>query len=140
MRLKHILPTTLFLLASGTLVAEGRPLSDIVSTVLIGGDILTKLMWAICIVMGIALIAASFTQFQIHRRNPKIVPLATPVMYLILGILAIAIPFLGQSMGFLSPPVQNVKGSAAPSQRQQNQNNKQQPQQYNPNDIDAPLY
>lgn len=98
---------------------------------MIGGDILTKLMWAVCIVVGLALLAASFTQFQIHRRNPKIVPLATPVLYLILGIMAIALPFIGETMGFLGPPVQSVKGSSAPTPKQQ---------QYNPNDIDAPIY
>lgn len=121
----------LILSLSSSLAYADRPLSEIVSTMLIGGDILTKLIWAVCIVVGIALLAAAFTQFQIHRRNPKLVPLATPTLYLILGIVAIAIPFIGQAHGFLSPPVSNVKGSSAPPTHKQN---------YDPNDIDAPLY
>lgn len=117
---------------SGVIFAEdGLALSQIVSTLLTGGSVLSKLMWAVCIVVGIALIAAAFTQFQIHRRNPKLVPLATPVLYLILGIAAIAVPFLGQVKGFLGPGQKGVKGSAAAAQQKQ--------QYYDPNDIDAPL-
>lgn len=113
---------------------SGRSLSDIVSTVMVGGDVLTKLIWAACIIVGLALIAAAFTQFQIHRRNPKLVPLATPVLYLILGIVAIAIPFVGQNAGFLAPAVQSIKGAPkAPTSATRQQ-------QYDPNDIDAPLY
>ncbi len=128
---KRLYLTPIFFSASA-IYAEAPPLSELVSTALAGGDILTKLIWGVCVVVGIALLAAAFTQFQIHRRNPKIVPLATPVLYLILGIIAIAIPFLGQTHGFLSPPVQNVKGSAAPPNSQN--------RVYDPNDIDAPIY
>jgi hypothetical protein len=70
-----------------------RSLGDISSTLTFGADIVAKLMWAACIITGIVLIAASFTQFQIHRYNPKLVPLTTPVLYLILGVVAIGIPF-----------------------------------------------
>lgn len=120
------------LVYSGMLFAEdGVALSQISRTLLTGGTVLSKLMWAVCIVVGIALIAAAFTQFQIHRRNPKLVPLATPVLYLILGIAAIALPFLGQAKGFLSSGQQGVKGSAAAAPKRQ--------QYYDPNDIDAPL-
>lgn len=108
----------------------GVPLSQMVSTVMVGGSVLTKLVWAACIVVGVALIAAAFTQFQIHRRNPKIVPLTTPVLYLILGIIAIAIPFVGQIQGFLGPGQGGVKGTPAMPTTKQN---------YNPNDIDAPI-
>lgn len=109
---------------------DGVPLADVIGTLLVGGDVLSKLMWAVCIVVGVALIAAAFTQFQIHRRNPKLVPLTTPVLYLILGICAIALPFVGQIKGFLSEGQQGVKGEPAPPTIKRN---------YNPNDIDAPI-
>lgn len=119
-------------LFTGTVLAasDGVPLSDVVGTMLVGGDVLSKLMWAVCIVVGVALIAAAFTQFQIHRRNPKLVPLTTPVLYLILGICAIALPFIGQIKGFLSEGQQGVKGEPAAPVTKRN---------YNPNDIDAPI-
>lgn len=103
-------------------------LGDMASTLVAGGSVLSKLIWAVCIVVGIAMIAASFTQLQIHRRNPKLVPLFTPILYLILGIASIALPYLGQTKGFLSQGIQGVKSSAATS----NQN-------VDPNDIDAPI-
>jgi hypothetical protein len=140
MKLRLIFGSVIFaLLYSGCAAAEGVALGDMAKTLLVGGGILTKLMWAVCIVVGIALIAAAFTQFQIHRRNPKLVPLTTPVLYLILGIVAIAIPFVGQVEGFLSkghPGIRNAPAKpivppSAPGKPAK---------QYDPNDIDAPIY
>lgn len=132
--IKRFVVTLFALLGASSVFAfeEGVPLSQIVAKFLVGGGILSKLMWAACIVVGIALIAAAFTQFQIHRRNPKLVPLTTPVLYLILGIVAIAIPFLGQVQGFLGPGEKGVKGDAAPPPPNTRP-------AYDPNDIDAPL-
>lgn len=126
----------LTLLYSGCAAAEGVALGDMANTLLVGGGILTKLMWAVCIIVGIALIAAAFTQFQIHRRNPKLVPLTTPVLYLILGIVAIAIPFVGQVEGFLSKGHPGIRGAPAVPVAPVSVPSKQ----YDPNDIDAPLY
>lgn len=121
----------------GYLLADGQ-LKDFTQTLLVGGGVLTKIIWAASIIVGIMLIAAAFTQFQIHRRNPKLVPLTTPVMYLILGIAAIAIPFIDR--------VQDVFGGNPPSSRKQPATNNSKPanaqqpaRTYNPNDIDAPL-
>jgi len=109
---------------------SGASLADVVATLMVGGNILSKLMWAGCIVVGVALIAAAFTQFQIHRRNPKLVPLTTPILYLLLGIISIALPFLGQAEGFLGPGQQGIKSAPAAVANHPN---------YNPNDIDAPI-
>jgi len=124
----------LTVLYSGCACAEGVALGDMANTLLVGGGILTKLMWAVCIVVGIALIAAAFTQFQIHRRNPKLVPLTTPVLYLILGIIAIAIPFAGQVEGFLSSGQKGVGGAAVTRSPAVGTKH------YEPTDIDAPIY
>ncbi len=104
-------------------------LADVSSVLITGGSALSKVMWAACIVVGIALIAAAFVQFQIHRRNPKLVPLTTPVMYLILGICSIAIPFIDQGKGFLAAGQSGVKSEPARPGKQN----------YDPNDIDAPI-
>ncbi len=68
-------------------------LSDITEVLINNADFLSKLFWAACIVVGVSLLSSAFTQFQIHRFNPKQVPLSTPVIYLILGVCAIAVPF-----------------------------------------------
>lgn len=111
---------------AGSVSAE-TTLADVSQVLLSGSGILTKVMWAACIIVGILLIAAAFTQFQIHRRNPKLVPLTTPVLYLILGIGAIAIPFIERVTGFLEKEnqakgVQTLRGNRS-----------------NINDIDAPI-
>ena len=93
-----------------------------------GGDVLSKVMWAACIIVGIALIAAGFTQFQIHRRNPKLVPLTTPIMYLILGIGAIAIPFIDRITDFVGNNKKQIERSPATT-KDTNYSN----------DIDAPI-
>jgi len=111
-------------------------LQDAVNTLLIGGDVLTKVMWAACIIVGIALIAAGFTQFQIHRRNPKLVPLTTPIMYLILGVAAISLPFIDTINDFISPKHIGLKTGPAKSH---NRGVNSAPAPSNPNDIDAPI-
>lgn len=111
---------------SSSAFAAGVPLSDVAETLMMGGDALTKVMWAACILVGVMLIAAAFTQFQIHRRNSKLVPLTTPVLYLILGIVSIAIPFIERVSGFLD----DSNPSKTPAATQRN---------INVNDIDAPI-
>ncbi len=120
-----VTPATVFASQSGV------PLGEVAKTLLVGGDALAKLMWAACIIVGVALIAAAFTQFQIHRRNPKLVPLTTPVLYLILGVVAIAIPFVDTMKGFMDSGTKKVAGAPAANQAPA--------RVYNPNDIDAPL-
>lgn len=63
-------------------------------------SILARVMWAACVIVGIALFITAFTQFQTHRRNPKLVPLTTPAMYLLLALVALAIPFAEHIFNF----------------------------------------
>ncbi len=58
-----------------------------------GATIISKLLWAACIIVGVALFFTSIAQYQIHRSNPKLVPLTTPITYFLLAFAAIAIPF-----------------------------------------------
>jgi type II secretory pathway component PulF len=125
---RFIICLGLILCATGVYASSNTTLSQVTDVLTGGGRVLTKLMWAACVVVGIGLIAAAFTQFQIHRRNPKLVPLTTPVMYLILGIFAIAVPFLNTWAGFMGERKDVVKAAPANTRRV-----------YDPNDIDAPL-
>ena len=47
--------------------------------------------WA-CYVVGVALIIGAAMQYRIHRQNPKLTPLFTPVMMLLVGITIVLIP------------------------------------------------
>ncbi len=125
---------TFVLIASGTVLAVD--LAEFSGVLTQGGGFLQKMLWAAAIVVGILLIAAAFTQFQIHRRNPKLVPLTTPVMYLILGIVAIALPFLDTTGGFMGEKVDRIKST--PDESPQGPGTP--PRYVNPNDIDAPIY
>lgn len=69
-------------------------LSNIAGKLSFGAGIMAHIMWAACIIVGIILIAAAFSQYQIHRYNPKFVPLGIPITYLLLGLIALTIPFL----------------------------------------------
>lgn len=64
-----------------------------------GFSFAAKLLWAACIIVGIMLFMMSFTQFQIHRQNPKLVPLGQPITYFMLAIATLAIPFAEHIMG-----------------------------------------
>lgn len=53
---------------------------------------LGSLMNATCIIVGVALIASAVTQYQVHKASPKMVPLTTPVVYMILSLCVLSIP------------------------------------------------
>lgn len=55
-------------------------------------SIFGNLMNATCIIVGIALIASAVTQYQIHKASPKMVPLTTPIIYMVLSLCILAIP------------------------------------------------
>jgi|GEM_PF-6393145 len=90
MRIKLLVTLTVFC----SMAVAASSMGSVSNNLLFGANLLVKLMWAACVITGIALIAAAFTQFQIHRYNPKLVPLMTPVLYLVFGVSAVALPFL----------------------------------------------
>lgn len=113
MRTQNRILLVLMLCCVAGYVAADTTLADFTGTLLAGGDVLTKVLWAASIIVGICLIAAAFTQFQIHRRNPKLVPLTTPVLYLILGLGAVALPFIHTVSNFLGAA--STGGHTAPA-------------------------
>lgn len=63
-------------------------------------SILMRVMWAACIVVGILLLMIALAHYQTHRQNPKLMPLANPITYLLLGIITLGIPFADRIFGF----------------------------------------
>jgi hypothetical protein len=61
--------------------------------------IMTKLSLLACYIIGIALLLASIAQYKIHRQSPKLVPLTTPITLLLLGLVAIGIPYATNLFG-----------------------------------------
>lgn len=64
-----------------------------------GGHVLSHIVLGACIIIGIALIVLAGVHYNTHRRNPKLVPLGKPILYVVLGLSLIAIPFLEQYVG-----------------------------------------
>jgi len=46
-----------------------------------------------CYVAGIVLLLVGFSKFMRYRRNPQETPISTPIVYFILGVLVILLPF-----------------------------------------------
>ncbi len=46
-----------------------------------------------CYLIGLAFVMMSIAQYKIHRQSPKLVPLATPITLVILGVIALLIPY-----------------------------------------------
>lgn len=80
-------------------LAATPTIGDLAERMIAGTDVVTRLMMAVCIAVGIGFMILSVSMYKTHRTNPKFVPLDRPVMYLILGVVVLAIPFLGQIFG-----------------------------------------
>ena len=66
----------------------GRNLMDVFSHV-------ASIFSGICLILGIALIFASFIQYRQHRVNKLLVPISKPIFLFILGAFLACIPVLG---------------------------------------------
>lgn len=97
---KVYLGLTLLFCSSALLAKDAPSLAQVMGDLTTGANILARVMWAACVVLGIALFITAFTQFQIHRSNPKLVPLANPITCLFLGLFILAIPFAGHIFDF----------------------------------------
>jgi hypothetical protein len=68
-------------------------LGDVAQNLMAPTAIVTKLVDVACYMIGIAFVLVSFAQYKIHRQSPKLVPLTTPILLLVLGIVALMIPY-----------------------------------------------
>ena len=55
--------------------------------------VITKLVVLVCYAVGVAFCIGALMQYRQHRRNPKLVPLTTPVLLIILGGMALLLPY-----------------------------------------------
>lgn len=75
--------------------AAGQSLGDVSKTLtgITGG--LGKMMYGVSFVAGVAFILAGAVQYKYYRDNPQMIRLSTPIMYFLLGLALVALPFLG---------------------------------------------
>jgi intracellular multiplication protein IcmD len=57
---------------------------------------LKKIIMAVSLITGIAFLMGAIIQYRDHRKNPIQVPLSKPIVYLILSIVFIAMPYWTQ--------------------------------------------
>lgn len=69
-------------------------IGTVAETLCSGGHFMTQIVLGACIVIGISLMVLAAVHYTTHRRNPKLVPLTKPIMYIVLGLCLLAIPFL----------------------------------------------
>lgn len=93
-----ILLLTLISLISTVCYAKSS-LGDVAGSLSGGATIISEILIAACVVVGICLLGTAVTHYQIHRNNPKLVPLMTPLLYLILGLLLSCLPLLLEYWG-----------------------------------------
>jgi membrane-associated HD superfamily phosphohydrolase len=56
-------------------------------------EIITRLMLVACYILGVLLIIMAVAQYKQHRESPKLVPLTTPIMLVMLGVVCLLIPY-----------------------------------------------
>lgn len=71
-----------------------QSLGDVAENLMGPTSIVTKLVDITCYIIGMAFVLVAFAQYKIHRQSPKLVPLTTPVLLLVLGICALLVPYV----------------------------------------------
>ena len=56
--------------------------------------VITKIMDIFLYILGFIFIFMSIAQYKIHRQNPKLVPLVTPMVLFVFGVVALFLPYL----------------------------------------------
>ena len=90
--LKNVLG--LFLLMAFSVTASAVTVDDVTETLMGPTQMITKLMLAACYIIGVILIFAAMAQYKTHRQSPKLVPLATPIILVVLGVISLLIPYV----------------------------------------------
>lgn len=71
-----------------------QSIGDVADNLMGPTSVVTKLVDITCYIIGMAFILVAFAQYKIHRQSPKLVPLTTPVLLLVLGVCALLIPYV----------------------------------------------
>lgn len=56
--------------------------------------IATRLAIFACYIIGVGLILAAGVQYKQHRQSPKLVPLTTPILLLLIGLGLVGLPYI----------------------------------------------
>lgn len=120
-----LVASTLFSLPA---LAGDATLGDMAQNLMGPAGIITKVMMMACYLIGTVLIFVAMAQYKQHRQSPKLVPLATPIVMLILGVVALLIPYTtkqfetgsaeqheAQAPEKSSLPMPNVSGGHGPT-------------------------
>ncbi len=95
-------------------VFAGGSIGDVANNLMGPTSIVTKVVEIGCYVIGLAFVMMSIAQYKIHRQSPKLVPLATPITLLVLGVIALFIPYLTMQTETGKADVKSESSSALP--------------------------
>jgi len=90
--------SALFLLSNPLFAGSTGSIGDAAVSLLGPTEIITKLFLIACYIVGVALILVSLAQYKIHQQSPKLVPLTTPIMLFILGVITVLIPYASENL------------------------------------------
>jgi hypothetical protein len=91
-------------------------------------SVVTMLMELACYIIGTSFCIGAIMQYRIHRQNPKLTPLMTPVIMLVVGVLLILMPYFSVLPGdSFSASEQEKRDSAAAAQVIREYNAQQEP-------------
>ena len=120
----NLMASILLLLMTGMVfAAEQHTFGEIARRLIVGTDIFTRFFHFICIMIGIGFCVMAVSLYKMHQQNPKFIPLDRPVLYFILGLVLLSLPFWGNFVETGSTIELRKKESKKHSRR----------------DIDAPL-
>ena len=84
---------------NAAMAAEATSLADVADNLLFGASMVTDFLHGVCLVLGVGFIVYAIIAYRTHRQNPKLMPLDRPIIYLVLGLVLGAIPFLDYLLG-----------------------------------------
>lgn len=74
-------------------------IGEAAENILVPTEILTKLVLLTCYILGAIFIFMAFAQYRVHRQSPKLIPLTTPILLFILGVICALIPLSSKIFG-----------------------------------------
>jgi hypothetical protein len=96
-RVQSLIPVAVLLAFAQNAVAQS--ISEI-SNNLLGPTVgMAKFMSGVSIVAGIGFLIGSLMQYSEHKKNPQQIRLTTPVLFFILGLLLVGLPYASKLSG-----------------------------------------
>lgn len=99
MKLSIFTPIMFILMLLPSVSVAVPSIGEAAQNILVPTEIVTMLVLIACYILGAILIFMAFSQYKIHQHSPKLVPLTTPILLLILGIISALIPFSSKIFG-----------------------------------------